>query len=212
MALPDKAVVIFSGLARQSPLLKFCSAKPDGLLALLAQAATTNNPTFPHGEQETRQGGQKFSLKLPGSAQAQEFERRTPITSPTIAADRSKFPRLFLPFCCSLGERQPRLLLMVPGSSSASPPIRLGKHTGAQHSSSCVLGWRPLLSCAAGRVVSRIPSCFAHGTRPLQGSQVSMLANGKHLSPKQTALLQKACCSSKHLSLVGVIIQRQPQH
>ena len=169
-------------------------------------------PAVPHGEQEIRQGEQKFSPQLPGSAPAQEIERRTPGTPPTIAADQPfpPFPLLPAGEAAQTSPNGTREHLGLP-SHQTCRTCRLF-HRGAQLSSSWVLGRRPLLFCAMGRVESRLPSCLAHGTSPPRGSQVCMPAKGKPFSTEQTALLQRDCYSSRHLSLACTTNQRQPQH
>lgn len=170
------------------------------------------SPAVPDGEQEIRQGGQKFSPQLPGSAPAQEIERRMPGTAPTIAADQPKSPRLFLPSRCSPQERQPRLLLMATRehlglpSHQTYPKCHLF-HREAQLSSSWVLGRRQ-----GGKKAGFPPVLHTRPALPKGAKSACLPAEGKHFSTEQTALLQRDCCSSRHLALAGTTIQRQPQH
>jgi len=128
-------------------------------------------PVVPHGEQEIRQGGQKFCPQLPGSAPAQEIERWTPSTPPHHCSRPVHVPQDF----------PPSPLLPTGEAAQTSPKL----------SSSWVLGRRPLHSWVAGRVGSGLSFCSAHGNSPLPGSQVCLPAKGKHFLNEQTALLER---------------------
>lgn len=178
---------------------------------LLAQAATTTNPSSSTRGAGNKTGRAEFPSPTTWICPTLEIKTRNPGAPPTIAADWQQT----VPSQCSSWERQSDLSYWHQGALLPPVPADLPNIpcSTQEHSSATARCWGGGLCLTVEQARWRVGFPLVLHTEAAlpEGGRAACLpkANTSRLSKQHS---HRRCCSSRHFSLAGMTIQRQPQH